>query len=381
MNGPSSSDVGDAPLRAFAQALREIPVVTDHDHLWERIVQTRVAHEESNASGNDRAAWHRALPKRRWPVPMTVGLAAAAVFVVFSQFPGPPPHASPEQPAWHESSSWMLSPWPRFAGAQTAIGTMPEARPSAAIVPMDVGRLVPGRWKYVVTRSDAHATGVPEETFERRLEPIGTPGRAPTAWRVITIRDAQRTGEPAARDRRDTDTLWLDGTSLRPVWRRMLVGALDVRQQFTDTTLTETIRLQPAHEHPSASGTQPDVERIPFRRQASRQFGSGQPFAPSAAALQVLLQAVPLGATWQGSVQVLDGDNRVAAIGQVRYLNLRVTGVDTLRTTQARIPCWRVVLETGRRPTVWWVSQVTGETLRTEEPDAFGVGVLRTYQL
>lgn len=380
MNSPSSPDLGDAPLHAFVEALRAIPVPTDHDRLWERIVQTRVSNAGKNEERNERTARHRALPKRRWPGRMAVGVAAAVVVMV-SQFPDLLPHASPEQPVSPEASSWTLSPWPRFAGAQTAIGTTPETPPYAAIVPTDVGRLVPGRWKYVVTRSDARVTGLPEETFERRLEPIGTPGRAPSAWRVITIRDVQRTGEPAARDRRETDTLWLDGTSLRPVRRRMLVGAVDVRQQFTDTTLTETIRLQPEYQQSSASGTQADLQRIPFRRHASHHFGSGQPFAPSAAALQVLLQAAPLGTTWQGSVLVLDGDSRMAAIGRVRYLNLHVAGVDTVRTAQAGIPCWRVILETGRRPAVWWVSQLTGETIRTEELDAFGVGVLRTYQL
>jgi hypothetical protein len=68
--------------------------------------------------------------------------------------------------------------------------------------------------------------------------------------------------------------------------------------------------------------------------------------------------------------QIGESRDMAMSLGVPRFLNLHVAGVDTVQTYSGRFPCWRVQLDVGETPELWFVSQETGETLLSR--GAFG---------
>ena len=84
--------------------------------------------------------------------------------------------------------------------------------------------------------------------------------------------------------------------------------------------------------------------------------------------MRLLLRSIPLSSGWKGSIGEQEGPFAPMTVGAKQYVNLRVVGVDTVQTFSGRFPCWRVLLDLGRNPGIWHVSQETGETLLAEGP-------------
>jgi hypothetical protein len=159
------------------------------------------------------------------------------------------------------------------------------------------------------------------------------------------------------------DTLWLNATTLRPIKRFYAASALLIHQEFTDSSFVEVDSIKPAVIPDSLRKS-----RVPFRMRATKVFGRQRPFVIGESMMLVLLQALPLNRTWTGSIGVLDGDNRMFAIGKLDFRNLRVNGVDRLQTFSGRFPVWRLTVENGVNDESWLVSQNSGEVLRTNGP-------------
>jgi hypothetical protein len=272
--------------------------------------------------------------------------------------------ASPAAPAAASPSpasalAGLMSPWPVLAYAQSP--SAPPPAPYPPITQVDVSRLVPGRRSYVRLSGNAYHELLPHQTYDVSVDSIRLSGRR--SWRVVVTRPIGRSLTTSAADAQSGDTLWLDGSTLRPRLRRYQSRDLRMRQTFSDTTLAETDSID-SRGRPMPPGAKPRV----FGISSSKQLDRSRIFVPSEAALRVLLRALPLGPGWRGSVAVLSGGSRdqPISLGSPTVLNLRVAGTDTVQTFSGRFVCWRVLLETGAEPEVWHVSQETGETILTD---------------
>jgi hypothetical protein len=288
--------------------------------------------------------------------PLTPAMAARTATADTTQPTGTADEATPAAPGKSNELSALISPWPMIAYAQSP--TLRRDSAYAPITSVDTRRLAPGTRAYVRLSANAYHDMVPHQSYETQLERVRVDGQP--AWRIITLNSFNYALRSAQEQlRRTVDTLWLRDSDLRPIERRMSMSILRSRVRYSDSLLVErdTIILPPGF----TAGT-----RVPFRVGRTLALDRSRIFVPSEAALRLVLRAVPLSATWRGSVGVLSGDSRMFAVGNAQYLNLRVAGVDTVQTFGGRYACWRVELDTGKKPDVWFVSQETGETILTD---------------
>ncbi len=357
----------DPALRTFVATLTNGTPDFEADALLTRIHASRASSAATPRLLDDRAPTRlaRRRASRWW---LRLGVAAALGVVVpmsWQQWrtPGASPRAipitSPTTPPITSNPVALLAPWPALAGAQGA-----PARPVAAFAPvtgLDASRIHPGRRTYVrSSASDSHDLlphAVYEEETTRRL--VG----ARAFWLIVTTEHGWQLREPDAAQRAlRVDSLWLDATSLQPMSRVYHIGEDGVvRQRFTGTTLTEVDSILVRREQRSSS-----TFRAREMLRTTTAFDATRPIVHTEQAMRLLLRALPLTATWRGSVAVAQiGESRDMAmsLGVPRFLNLHVAGVDTVQTYSGRFPCWRVQLDVGETPELWFVSQETGETL------------------
>lgn len=249
----------------------------------------------------------------------------------------------------------LLSPWPRLAYAQQPTGG--RAGPFAAVSGLLPSRVVPGGRSYVRLSSNAYHDALPHEVFDLTVDTVRLRGRP--ALRLLTTTHSPRAMSAFARH----DTLWLDRSTLRPLQRRVDFGVLRVSQDFTDSTLVETMSVIE-----SRRAKFPGFSRVPFQRGTTLRLDPSRLFIVSESMLRVVLGSLPLTTDYRGSVGVLESESRLFALGAPGYRNVRVAGVDTVQAFYGRFEVWRVELETGGAPERWYVSRETGETLLTDGP-------------
>lgn len=291
----------------------------------------------------------RALPRRAPPVDIAVADSAVADVA----------ETTNAAPSSRETLMERLSPWPLVTFAQSRGATRRNAA-YLGLVALDASRLKPGRRRYL--RSGVHITHelLPYTTYTVELDSAVLHKRR--TWCLVTVTPTS-TGL-AANNERDAqyDTVRLRRSDLRPVRRSHDAGFLRLRQTFTDSVLVETDSLIA----PAGKTLRDGMKLRPFRNRALRRLDARVPFVPTEETMRILLRAAPLHERWRATVGALAGDNRTFALSELEYLNLRVDGTRDVHTLSGRFATWRVVLETGPKPEVWYVSKETGETLLTE---------------
>ena len=276
----------------------------------------------------------------------------------------------------------LFAPWPQVAYAQSP-GVTREP-PFAPIVITNTSRLVAARRSYVRSVASDYHTLLPSAVFE--VETSRSTYRGVPAWVVVTRTPSHRAvPDPASGDTRGFDTLWLRADNLRPIARRNHMGApLMFATLFTATEVKESLRVDSAMHRRAVAMIR--AQRLPRARPAvprqrevslhdvelghefSSPIDSSRILVTTEAAMRLLLRSVALSSSWKGSIGVQDGAYAPMTVGAKQYVNLRVVGVDTVQTFSGRFPCWRVLLDLGRNPGIWHVSQETGETLLAEGP-------------
>jgi hypothetical protein len=181
-------------------------------------------------------------------------------------------------------------------------------------------------------------------------------------WCLVTVTQTSTGLAENSERNAQHDSLWLRRNDLRPIRLSRHAGFLHMRQTFTDSTLLEADSLIA----PAGKTLRNGMKLMPFRNGTFRQLDARRPFVPTEETMRLLLRAAPLHERWRASVGALSGDNRTFAMGDPEYLNLRVDGSHDVQTLSGRFATWRVVLETGPKPEVWYVSKESGETLLTE---------------
>ena len=262
-----------------------------------------------------------------------------------------------------ESLIERLSPWPRVAFAQspsTATSTAARNAPYPGLLALDESRLKPGRRSYLRSVGNAFHELLPYTTFTVELD--STVLEQQRAWCLVTVTQTSTGLAENTEHDAQHDTVWLRRSDLRPIRRAHYAGFLRMRQTFTDSMLLETDSLIA----PAGKTLRNGMKLMPFRNGTFRQLDARRPFVPSEETMRILLRATRLHERWRASVGALSGDDRTFAMGEPEYLNLRVDGSREVQTLSGRFATWRVVLETGLKPEVWYVSKETGETLLTE---------------
>jgi hypothetical protein len=262
--------------------------------------------------------------------------------------------------SWNrESLMEGLSPWPRVAFAQSP-GVAERNAPYPGLLALDESRLKPGRRSYLRSVGNALHELLPYTTFTVELDSAVLEEQR--TWCLVTVTQTSTGLAENSERNAEHDTVWLRRNDLRPIRRAHHAGFLRMRQTFTDSRLVETDSLIA----PSGKTLRNGLSLMPFRNGTSRQLDARIPFVPTEETMRLLLRATPLHERWRASVGALSGDNRTFAMGDPEYLNLRVDGTRDIQTLSGRYATWRVILETGRKPEVWYVSKETGETLLTE---------------
>ncbi len=264
----------------------------------------------------------------------------------------------------------LFAPWPQIAYAQSPGVAREPAYPPIVIT--NTSRLVAARRTFVRSvASDYHAL-LPSAVFE--VETSRSMHKGVPVWVVVTRTPSHSAvTDPASGEMRRFDTLWLRADNLRPLERRNHMGAGGLLEQlFSATNVKESFRVDFLAQRARTRTVQ--GTRITSARDANlvdtftHPIDSGRIVVNTEAAMRVLLRSVSLTNTWKGSIGVQAHAFAPALIGAREYLNLRVTGVDTVQTFNGRFPCWRVLLDLGKNPGIWHVSQETGETLLAEGP-------------
>jgi len=259
----------------------------------------------------------------------------------------------------HESLAVRLSPWPRVAFAQSP-GEAARNAPYPGLLALDESRLKPGRRSYLRSVGNALHELLPYTTYTVSLDSVAL--GAQSAWCLVTVTQTSTGLAENSERNAEHDSVWLRRSDLRPIRRARHAGFLRMRQTFSDSTLRETDSLIA----PPGKTLRNGMTLMPFRNGTSRRLDARIPFVPTEETMRILLRAAPLHDGWRASVGTLSGDDRAFAMGEAGYLNVRVDGSRDIQTLGGRYATWRVVLETGATPEVWYVSKETGETLLTE---------------
>lgn len=262
-------------------------------------------------------------------------------------------------PSNRESLMDGLSPWPRVAFAQSP-GASDRNAPYPGLRALDESRLRTGRRSYLRSVGTAIHALLPFTTYTVELDSAVLEKQR--TWCLVTVTQTSTGLAENSERNAQYDTVWLRRNDLRPIRRSRYSGFMRMRQTFTDSTLVETDSLIA----PPGKRLRNGMTLMPFRNGAFRKLDARIPFVATEETMRLLLRAAPLHERWRASVGALSGDDRRFAMGESEYLNLRVDGSREIQTLSGRYATWRVVLETGPKPEVWYVSQETGETLLTE---------------
>jgi hypothetical protein len=103
--------------------------------------------------------------------------------------------------------------------------------------------------------------------------------------------------------------------------------------------------------------------RVPV--QYYRKLSGRYSLAISEAHLALLLRTVPLWKGWETIVAIPTALNYIAPRFDESVMGLRVTGVDTLTTKVGVVTAYRMALDYGRLPDLWWIDTHTGGLVKS----------------
>ncbi|MBL0940004.1 MAG: hypothetical protein IBJ03_14010 [Gemmatimonadaceae bacterium] len=358
-------------IARLAQQLREATSPEPTDALLDRITSSRANGVRVLITDTIEPGAAR---RRRWPWMVLAACAAGGAFLVWREQPRntpsiaakakPPANAADSAPSPRAPMAALLSPWPQVAYAQGA-GNAPFT-PLGAV---NSGRLTFGERMYLRTSANSYHDFVPHELWSTRLS-SGTRNGIATIQLVrerVSKYRIDDSGELSA----SFDTLWLRASDLRPLYHHRGQLPFDVRTTYTDSSAVERTTMDNAMIQRLAESAKPSKATTPRLRtyewSTTTRIDKARHYVDREDVLRLLLRAATLDANWRASITVpaVGFNDLYSRDGKTRFLNLRVTGIDTVQLFSGRVECWRVELDTGPQPEVWHVDRATGETLTT----------------
>ncbi|HYL22567.1 MAG TPA: hypothetical protein VEU74_12450, partial [Gemmatimonadales bacterium] len=288
---------------------------------------------------------------RRW---LVGALAAAAVLaLVMNTRSANPPPASTEND--YQDIARVLSLWPPDAMAQEA-GRAPPPR-YEPVRGLRVGNASGGTWIY----QDSSAFDDGTAKYRGRLRVVVRTAewdRQP-AWLVSQQQLRVRDSNSGTTDwiRGAADTMYADLETLRPI-RYATVGAqFRLIHRFVWDTVYEALDIGGAHPrswrvHAEIPG--PVDAPLVLRW---RWFD-----------VALLLQALPLGRGWRGSVYTVGLVGRDPARAAIVPLDLRVEGGERIEVPAGTFDCWKIVARDGREHVLtFWASKDRGWLVKEQQ--------------
>lgn len=191
---------------------------------------------------------------------------------------------------------------------------------------------------------------------------------------TITVREAPRAEQPAwmmiqrvafARDWSSTndtiyvppDTTYLARQTLRPLSWSLTGDRIHVVRQFTPDSIHEAVDITGSHPRSwHSSAKLPGAADDPLVLRWAR-----VDIAP-------LLQVLPLGRGWRGSVYSVGLIGRVPSTSPFPPLDLRVVRSERIEVPAGRFDCWRVEMRIGDETVMTlWASKDRGWLIKTKQ--------------
>jgi hypothetical protein len=342
--------------------------------LLDRIVTTRARLEGGNRPPSTFADPPTQKPARKMAVVATfTGLAAAAVIMIVSSDLGrdgaqPSVLGATASGAWRapttaEAVSRLLQPWPAVAHAQTVARSQQARGPSAPLEPGAQARLAPSVRTYVRVLKDAGGRERSRTNLEVQLDWVRH--QVDGHWLLRA-----RLGDDPGSSTTEIDSIALETRTLRPVQRRLHTAGRRRYFRYSPTQVQATDTLPDYFFDETLVTSRPSLRSLwpiaPGRGYwySISDLDSSQTLVLSEAHLQLLLRTLPLSRDWSMRVALVTLNERHFQRRAPTDLALRVTAIDTITTSIGTIPCYRMELDYGARPDIWWISVATGEFVR-----------------
>lgn len=302
-----------------------------------------------------------------------ISLASAAVLMIgaFGVWRVTGPHAQRERPTTTAAGaraegaspsiatevSRLLQPWPSIARAQApARGEL--VRPLGA--PLEPGaraRVSPSRRVYSQLRRTSGGREIGRAQVDVRLDSMTY--RGARRWLLTTRIDD---GDSVVQ----MDSLMLDAKTLLPKQRRVRADGRHWYYRFTPRQVEATDTLpgvffQKEFERRSSLWAAPQPADRGFWY-AIKEVDPKTTLVLSEAHLALLLRTWPLSVGMEMPISFVNSSRHL--FGSTTSLQLRITRVDTLAHESVATPCFRVELDYGARPDLWWVRVSDGELIR-----------------
>jgi hypothetical protein len=328
--------------------LRRIPAPEPSPDLLERILASRAV--GMRVSLREATAATRRARYVRYAAAIAAALAAVGWFSWEALKPtvvedGVPP-------------AWVIGGTPLFPSA--AFGQERAPRISSPRYPLireiQPTRVHAGRWTY---KGSTTADGVFTTTYgqPRTIVIVAGNFEGQASWVVSSSMEM-------------SDTVLVNRATLRPLRyvRPMLHSRLV--QQYSHDSINELLHLSPPPKERErtlrGSAVLPDLGVSPI-------LVSWSPHS-----LEVLVQALPLGRAWRGSVYSANWVTMAARFPTFTTLDLRVTGTERVTVPAGTFDCWRLEAREADGRSVLWVSQDQGWLVMRRHTSSDGSGRFRT---
>lgn len=306
---------------------------------------------------DSRAAGVRmALPRigRDYPRWLLGALSAAAVLVLVVNTRGPGrPSTSLDRD--YQDIPRVLGFWPPDAMAQEA-GPPPPPR-YQHVRDVRAVNVRGGTWIYQI--GDAFDDGATRYRGRLRVVMRSAEWEGRPAWLVsqqqLTIRDSN--SDKTGWIRSANDTMYADVENLRPIHYAMVGTRFRLIHRFAWDTVYEALDIGGAHPRS-------------WRAHAEIPGPVDAPLVLRWRWLDValLLQALPLGPGWRGSVYSVGLVGRDRDRAAIRPLDMRVERGQRIEVPAGTFDCWKIVMRDGReRVLTFWASKDHGWLVKEEE--------------
>jgi len=254
--------------------------------------------------------------------------------------------------------AWVIGGTPLFPSA--AFGQERALRISSPRYPLiatiQPTRVHAGRWTY---KGSTTADGVFTTTYGQPRTIVIAAGsfEGQATWVVSSSMEM-------------FDTVLVNRATLRPLRyvRSMLHSRLV--QQYSHDSINELLHLSPPPKERErtlrGSAVLPDLGVSPI-------LVSWSPHS-----LEVLVQALPLGRSWRGSVYSANWVTMASSFPTFTTLDLRVTGTERVIVPAGTFDCWRLEARDADEKSVLWVSRDQGWLVMRRHTSSDGSGRFRT---
>jgi hypothetical protein len=342
--------VSKATVDEMLEKLRQLAAPEPPPGLLQRILDSRAAGVQVPLPrlGRDYTRW------------LVGALAAAAALALVVNTHGPDRSlTSPDDD--DQDIARVLAIWPPYAMAQEA-GPPPPPR-YQLVRDLRAVNVRAGTWIYQI----GHAFEGGASKYRERLRIVVRSAewdRRP-AW-LVSQQELTITGsnsDTTAWIRMPVDTMYADVETLRPIHYAMVGMRFRLIHRFAWDTVYEALDIGGAHLRS-------------WRVHAGIPGPVNAPLVLRWRWLDVtlLLQSLPLGRGWRGSVYSVGLVGRDPAKAAIVPLDMNVEGGERIEVPAGPFDCWKIVARDGReRVLTFWVSKDRGWLVKEEErgPDLF----------